>query len=449
MYNKLGYIVTQNIAIPNHSLLWYTSLLNREGHIPMRVIINKLWQFKLPLMLVAIILLGYMVGPFLPLAVKQFLLFISQAFIESLLFVLPVIVFSLILTSIVHLKGGVLRLLLILIPLICISNFVAMWVSYGVGNFLVQNANLASLATSPDVQVLTPTWAFKLPRWLPISYSLLIAVVFGLISNAFFPERGQRIAAFMQHITVFILNKIVMPLLPLMILGMVIQMQYDGILEDLVHNYAYIFACVGALQVVYVLFCYMLVNKFNPIWIENVKNMLPPFITGFSTMSSAVTMPLTLIATRKNVHDPDIVNFVIPGTVNFHLMGDCLAMPIFALGVMVSFGYPLPGVAEYFTFTLFYVIARFGGAGIPGGGALILMPLLERHFGFTGSMLALIPTLNLAFDSMITGMNIMGNGAFAILFNKIFHWTKGTTPATAPETPVPQTQQASSETAAN
>jgi Na+/H+-dicarboxylate symporter len=88
---------------------------------------------------------------------------------------------------------------------------------------------------------------------------------------------------------------------------------------------------------------------------------------------------------------------------------------------MMSFGYAQPTLAEYFTFSIFYSIARFSGAGIPGGGALILMPLLESQFNFTSDMLKLIPTLNLIYDPMITAMNVMANGAFAIVFAKIYH----------------------------
>jgi Na+/H+-dicarboxylate symporter len=211
-----------------------------------------------------------------------------------------------------------------------------------------------------------------------------------------------------------------------MILGFVIKMQYEDVLDELINNYAYIFSMVAILQLVYILPWYVILAKFKTsVWLNYFKNMVPPFITGFSTLSSAATMPLTLIATRKNVHDPDVVNFVIPTTVNFHLIGDCLAMPIFAMALMLSFGYELPSMGAYLIFSLYYVLARFSAAAIPGGGAIVIWPLLMSQFGFTSDMLALIHTLNLVFDPMITSMNIMGNGAFAILFNMVFHWSKG------------------------
>jgi Na+/H+-dicarboxylate symporter len=387
----------------------------------MRFIINKIWQFKLPVTLAAIIIFAAGVGPMLPVEVQSFLYFLSIALQDLLKFALPFIIFSLILSSLVHLKGGAIKLILVLLPLLCISNFIGIWLGYLAGDVIVNKASL-SLLTEISTRSLQPTWEFTLPKLVTTKSGMLAALVFGLLSTAYFPKQGQEIATRLSRITAFILNKMVLPSLPFMILGIVIKMQYDDMLEEIVHNYAYIFMTVALVQVGYLLSVYIIAAKFKTsVWVAYVKNMISPLITAFSTLSSAVTMPLTLIATRKNVHDPDVVNFVIPSTVNFHLIGDCIAMPIFAMAIMVSFGYELPTASEYFIFSLYYLIARFSAAAIPGGGALILMPLLETQFGFTADMLGLIPTLNLAFDPMITAMNVFGNGVFAIIFAKVYH----------------------------
>ncbi len=396
----------------------------------MRFIINKLWQFKLPVALIAIIIFGASVGPLMPVKLQSFLYFVSLTVKEFLLFALPFIIFSLILSSLVHLKGkGALKLILILIPLMCLSSYIAIWVGYFGGDLIVQRAEL-TLLSEISTRSLEPLWDFSFPRWISSPQAMIASVIVGLLSSAYFPEKGQRVSHVLSKITAFILNKIILPALPFMILGFVIKMQYDDILEAMVHNYAYIFGAVALLQIAYVVSAYILISKFKVTeWVAYLKNMFPPLITAFSTMSSAVTMPLTLIATRKNVHDPDVVNFVIPSTVNFHLIGDCIAMPVFFMSVMVSFGYEAPTMAQYFVFSLYYLIARFSAAGIPGGGALILMPLLDTQFNFTGDMLGMIPTLNLMFDPMITAMNVLANGAFAILFYKIYHHFKKPEPA--------------------
>lgn len=390
----------------------------------MRIIFNKLWQFKLPLILLAIIVFGIAVGPLLPVAVQSFLYAISLSLKELLVFVLPFIVFSLILTSIVHQKQGAVRLILLLIPLMCLSNLIATLIAYFAGDAIVHKAGL-KLVTDQAAKTLIPTWDLILPIWISTKYAMISAMGFGLLCSFYLVEPGQRIANTLHKITVFILNKLVIPLLPFMILGFVVKMQYEDILDTIADNYAYIFSMIALLQVCYILPWYIILAKFKTsVWLNYFKNMIPPFITGFSTLSSAATMPFTLIATRKNLHDPDVADFVIPSTVNIHLIGDCLSMPILAMALMVSFGYKFPSFSEYFIFSLYYVVARFGAVGIPGGGAIILWPLLISQFGFTSDMLALTHTLNLVFDPVITAMNIVANGAFAILFNKLYHWTK-------------------------
>jgi Na+/H+-dicarboxylate symporter len=387
----------------------------------MRIIINKIWQFKLPVMLVMIMLFAFWVGPHLSITVQSFLYFLSEAFKKLLSFVLPFIIFSLILASIVHIKAGAIRLILLLIPLILISNYASMWIAYLAGDIIVKNAEM-TLLTNVTTKSLEPLWNFNLPSLISSEYAMIAAVLLGLLSTAYFPVQGKRVAAVLSKITAFILNKLVLPLLPVFILGIVIKMQYDDILEEMIYNYARIFALVAAVQVIYIVGLYFVVSKFRPmVCLNYLKNMFPPLITAFSTMSSAITMPLTLIATRKNVHDPDVVNFVIPSTVSFHTIGDIIAMPILFMAIMLSFGFDMPTIPQYFMFSLYYSLARFSSASIPGGGGLILIPLLESHFHFTTDMLGLTTTLNLMFDPMITAMNVLGNGVFAIVFAKIYH----------------------------
>lgn len=397
----------------------------------MRIIINKIWQFKLPVMLMSIIIFAAWVGPHLSVTVQSFLYFLSEAFITLLKFVLPFIIFSLILSSIVHIKVGAVRLILLLIPLIMLSNIIAIWLAYGTGSVIVKHAPL-SLLTNVGGRSLEPLWNFHLTPWVSSQTAMIAAVILGFLSSAYFQEKGQRIATVFSKITAFILNKMVLPALPVMILGIIIKMQYDDILEEMVYNYAYIFAAVAVVQIVYVVGMYFLIAKCRVgEWLRYLKNMFPALITAFSTLSSAVTMPLTLIGTRKNVHDPDVVNFVIPSTVSFHLIGDCIAMPIFFMAIMMSFGFEQPTLSQYFIFSMYYSVARFSAAAIPGGGALILMPLLESQFHFTSDMLKLIPTLNLMYDPMITAMNVLANGGFAILFAKIYHKIRKPEPALA------------------
>ena len=50
----------------------------------------------------------------------------------------------------------------------------------------------------------------------------------------------------------------------------------------------------------------------------------------------------------------------------------------------------------------------------------MMLPVLEQHLSFSPMMLSLITTLYIIFDPLITSANVLGNGAFAMFFSKIY-----------------------------
>ena len=100
-------------------------------------------------------------------------------------------------------------------------------------------------------------------------------------------------------------------------------------------------------------------------------------------------------------------------TVNIHLVGDCIAIPIFAYAVLKSFGMTEPSVYNYLIFTIHFVMMKFSVVAIPGGGIIVMLPILERYLGFNGDMMSLITALYVLFDPVITASNVLGNGALA------------------------------------
>ena len=72
------------------------------------------------------------------------------------------------------------------------------------------------------------------------------------------------------------------------------------------------------------------------------------------------------------------------------------------------------------SFAFYFVLAKFAVAAVPGGGVLVMLPVLEQHLGFNPMMLSLITTLYIIIDPLITSANVMGNGAFAMFFSKVY-----------------------------
>ena len=68
----------------------------------------------------------------------------------------------------------------------------------------------------------------------------------------------------------------------------------------------------------------------------------------------------------------------------------------------------------YLIFACYFVMAKFSVAAVPGGGILVMLPILERYLGFDATMLSLITALYILFDPIITCANVLGNGGFAM-----------------------------------
>ena len=87
----------------------------------------------------------------------------------------------------------------------------------------------------------------------------------------------------------------------------------------------------------------------------------------------------------------------------------------------------MPSIGQYSTFVMYFVLARFGVAAIPGGGILVIWPVLSNQLGFNTEMLSLIHALYIMFDCILTTISVMGNGAFALLFCRIYNKIDGQT----------------------
>jgi Na+/H+-dicarboxylate symporter len=78
-------------------------------------------------------------------------------------------------------------------------------------------------------------------------------------------------------------------------------------------------------------------------------------------------------------------------------------------------GFSMPSLELYMMFALYFCLAKFSTAAVPGGGVIVLLPVLQSHMGLTPEMASLVATIYILQDSIFTASNVMGNGAFAIL----------------------------------
>ena len=381
---------------------------------------NKKFFTSLPFLLILMVLFIVLFGNYLPLAFKEFALSLSLLCKEIIIFILPFIIFSFVVSGLMEFQSESFKLVAILIPLVCLSNFAGLWVSYGLSSPVLNNS-IISISQLKPMQVLSPSFEFHLPSIIKNDYALLSAILLVFLNNFI---KSQKLISFSKRMNTyanFALKKVILPILPIFVLGFIIKMQYEGTLSLMIREYSLILILIIVIAYGYMATVMILLCKNFKSALTKMKNLLPSVLIGVFSMSSAAAIPTTIVASEKNLENKKIARFVVPAAANMHLLGDCFAIPILACALMISFGHHYPTPLEYLIFSLRGVLAKFAAAGIPGGSAIIFAPILIDTFGFSTEMVTAFTTIYLIFDPIATSTNVFGHGMFALLFEKAYN----------------------------
>lgn len=372
---------------------------------------------KMPFILLAIIIAAIFLDGFIPIQIKSFFYALSLSIKSVIIFLLPMIIFMLLFKTASQLARNATKMILLILAGVCISNFFSTMISYQIGS-AIYTLDL-SIAAPQSSEGLEPLWSFSIPKIISNDIAMFSGLLLGIVFSLLKMPITEKISSWFEKAVSYVL-RCVIGMIPFFIIGFVLKLIHDKVMENILRDYALIFTLVAVAVFSYIACIYWVSQRFQfSGWVASIKNMLPAAITGFGSMSSAAAMPLTIIGAEKNSTNLNLTRLVIPTTVNIHLIGDCFAIPIFAFAVLKNFGIEEPTFLSYLTFAFYFVIAKFSVAAIPGGGIIVMLPILESYLGFNGEMASLITALYILFDPVITSANVMGNGGFALASNKV------------------------------
>lgn len=306
-----------------------------------------------------------------------------------------------------------------IIPLLVISvfclNFFNVVLSYSVGSFFAADPSADISPIQKDS--LLPAFSFNIPKITSNDIALATGFALGFLGL----KKPSGILSFsmdfIYRLGDAILKKLFLPILPLFLFGFVAKASFDGIFYSLATNIKFFY--IGfALLSSYLSILYLSAGGWNfKRTFAILKNVAPALATAFATMSSAACLPFSLKASALNCRSEKISSFYISSTVNIHMLGDAIFIPILAILVMNSLGLePPPGAL--FSFAAAFAFTKFSGAGVPGGTILIMSPVLENTLGFTKEAIGLITTLYIIIDPITTSGSVLGNNGFVIAFEK-------------------------------
>ena len=384
-----------------------------------------LHRISLPIRLLVVIAFAFLFGAALPLSIVTWAYTGSVIFKELLTFILPFIILSFVISGILSFKKNAPLVLLIMLGMVFLSNGIVALLSYGVMNtlacFIAGQGGAAEIAAT---DLVNPLFSLKLPTLLRTELGLIIAIFVGLFFSVVRVRQFEVAMHNFKSAIESILNWVVIPFLPLYVLGFLLKMRFEGTFILLLQNYTGTFALIIAMQMLYLFWMYLVACGFSlSDALKAIKNSVPSYLTAFSTMSSAVTVPISVEAAYKNTKNRPLAMVAMPIMANIHLLGDSIGVPILAMVTLLLFTGVLPGIAGYFTFVFYFCTAMFAASGIPGGTILVMTPILISRLGFTAEMIGVITTLYLLMDSFGTAANVMGDGALVMIVDKVLKKT--------------------------
>jgi Na+/H+-dicarboxylate symporters len=375
----------------------------------------------LPRVLIAIVL-GIVLGLVMPGWFVRIFLTFNGIFSQLLGFLIPLIILGLVTAAIGDIGKSAGKMLLVTVAIAYLDTALAAGLGYGVGEAIFPS--LVSKAGPADIAAagagLEPYFTINIPSMMDVMTALVFSFIFGLcIAHMELPTLKGFFSEFRSAIARTI-EKLIIPLLPLYIFGIFLDMTCSGKVFPVLKVFAMIILVIFALHIFILLYEFCIagaVVKRNPL--KLLAGMLPAYFTALGTSSSAATIPVTLRQTIANGVREEVAGFSVPLCATIHMSGSAMKITCCALAVCLMNGMP-HSFPLFLEFILMLGIMMVAAPGVPGGAVMAALAPLSSILGFGAEAQALMIALYIAMDSFGTACNVTGDGAIALVIDRLF-----------------------------
>lgn len=365
---------------------------------------------------------GIAFGNVLPMMLIRAFVTFNGIFSEFLNFSIPLIIVGLVTVAIANIGKGADKMLLATVLIAYGATLFAGFLSYFTGttffpSLIQQDVPLEQVS---EAQGILPYFNVAIPPLMNVMTALVLAFTLGLGLAHLKTDALKNVALDFQEIVVKTISSVILPLLPVYIFGIFLNMTCSGQVFGILSVFIKIIGIIFLLHIFLLVFQYCIAALFvrrNPFRL--LGRMMPAYFTALGTQSSAATIPVTLEQTVKNGVSPGIAGFVIPLCATIHLSGSTLKIVACALALMIMQGIHYD--FQLFAGFIFMLgITMVAAPGVPGGAIMASLGILQSILGFGESEQALMIALYIAMDSFGTACNVTGDGAIALVIDKIY-----------------------------
>ena len=356
----------------------------------------------------------------MPSALGNVFVTFSTIFGQFLSFSIPLIIIGLVTPAIADLGKGAGHWLGLTAALAYASTMFAGFLTYGVCAYFFPKVLVGQLTqVETPKEVLKTYFTIEMPPVVGVMTALLLSFVIG-IGLSLVP-RGVLRKGFIEFRAIItrLIENIIVPLLPLHIFGIFLNLTYTGEAVHIMRTLIRVVVIVLILEVVILRTQYFVagaVGRVNPF--KAIFTMLPAYLTALGTSSSAATIPVTLRQTRKNGVSDAVSSFTIPLCATIHLAGSTSKIFAFAFAIVYTQGMTVT-TTQWVGFIFMLGITMVAAPGVPGGAIMAATGILQSMLGFDDSAVALMIATYIALDSFGTATNVTGDGAIAIIMDRV------------------------------
>ena len=390
---------------------------------------------KIPLLgwIILAIVLGLLLGPVIPEWLGNTFLTYNSIFSGFLNFVVPLIILGLVMPAIAELGKGAGKWLALTAVIAYGSTLLAGLLAYGVSRWLftssMEGVGISEMGDeggsglSPFFQLVSSpgegATEIVLSPVIDVMSALVLAFVIGVGLTAFHSRVLFRGAVEFRTIIEALIRRIIVPALPLFIFGIFLDLSRSGAATTVIQKFLLVVLVSFALTIVVMLIQYTVAGAIagtNPL--KALWNMRDAYFTALGTSSSAATIPVTLASTKKNKVSDSVADFVIPLCATIHLSGSMVKIVCFSIAVLLMSGGDV-SFLSYLPFILMLGVMMIAAPGVPGGAIAAAAGLLVQMLGFGEVEVGLMFATYIALDSFGTATNVTGDGAIALIINKV------------------------------
>jgi Na+/H+-dicarboxylate symporter len=335
-------------------------------------------------------------------------------------FIIPLIILGLVTPAIADIGKEAGKMLVITTLVAYSATLFSGFLSYFTGvtffpSMITPGAPIEQISEAHDI---SPFFTVAIPPVMNVMTSLILAFTLGLGIAHLDSTALKNVCNDFKEIIVKTIQTVILPLLPIYIFGIFLNMTHSGQVYNILMVFIKIIGVIFLLHIFLLVFQYTIAALFvhrNPF--KLLGKMMPAVLMALFTESSAATLPVTMETAETRAHvSKKVSRFVLPICTTINMNGCAAFILVTSLFVMQNGGVNF-SIGHMILWLFIAVIAAIGNAGVPMGCYFLTLSLVAGQGAPVGIMGIILPIYTII-DMVETAENVWSDSCVAAMTDK-------------------------------